>query len=346
MQNPKLLDPRRADRGADAAGGRPAVRRAASGSKSEGRAVLYIWHKLDEVKRLCDTATILRGGKKIATCDPREETAASLARMMVGADIGEVKAASGRAATMPRLVDQRSVAGARRSARRPSRNDLARGQRRRNPRHRRRRRQRPGRIVLGAVGRAAVAPHADSVIIDGHAAGHSIGDRAPPAGRRLRAGRAARPRHRAAHETVGKRAAHRPRRQRHGQARLRQQAGDAGRPSTRPPQTFDVRKAKRDPEAASLSGGNLQKFMVGREILREPGVLIVSQPTWGVDAGAAAVIRQALIDLAGARRRRAGDQPGPRRAGRDRRPHRRHVPRPRCRSRSMRPRPRARSSAC
>jgi simple sugar transport system ATP-binding protein len=63
-------------------------------------------------------------------------------------------------------------------------------------------------------------------------------------------------------------------------------------------ESFDVRKAKRDPEAASLSGGNLQKFVVGREILREPGVLVVSQPTWGVDAGAAATIRQALIDLA------------------------------------------------
>src|SRR5258708_14428240 len=63
---------------------------------------------------------------------------------------------------------------------------------------------------------------------------------------------------------------------------------------------FDVRKAKRDPEAASLSGGNLQKFIVGREILRNPAVLVVSQPTWGVDAGAAAVIRQALLDLAAA----------------------------------------------
>ena len=82
-------------------------------------------------------------------------------------------------------------------------------------------------------------------------------------------------------------------------ARLRQQAGDARRPSTAPPRAFDVRKAKRDPEAVSLSGGNLQKFVVGREILREPGVLVVSQPTWGVDAGAAATIRQALIDLAG-----------------------------------------------
>ena len=63
-------------------------------------------------------------------------------------------------------------------------------------------------------------------------------------------------------------------------------------------ETFDVRKAKRDPEAASLSGGNLQKFIVGREILRNPVVLVVSKPTWGVDAGAAAVIRQALLDLA------------------------------------------------
>src|SRR5580698_9658501 len=59
--------------------------------KGEGRAILYISHKLDEVKRLCDTATVLRGGKKVATCNPRLVTAASLARMMVVADIGEVK---------------------------------------------------------------------------------------------------------------------------------------------------------------------------------------------------------------------------------------------------------------
>jgi len=61
---------------------------------------------------------------------------------------------------------------------------------------------------------------------------------------------------------------------------------------------YDVRKGKPDPEAMSLSGGNLQKYVVGREILREPRLLVVSQPTWGVDAGAAAAIRQAIIDLA------------------------------------------------
>src|SRR6476469_6766638 len=72
--------------------------------KGEGRTILYISHKLEEVKRLCDTATILRGGKKVATCNPRQETGASLARVMVGAEIGEVKAASGRGASVPRLV--------------------------------------------------------------------------------------------------------------------------------------------------------------------------------------------------------------------------------------------------
>ena len=72
--------------------------------KEEGRAILYISHKLEEVKRLCDTATILRGGKKVATCNPKAETAASLARMMVGTEIKEVKAAAARKITVPRLV--------------------------------------------------------------------------------------------------------------------------------------------------------------------------------------------------------------------------------------------------
>src|ERR1700751_2514191 len=61
--------------------------------RSEGRAILYISHKLEEVKRLCDTATILRLGRKVATCNPKAETASSLARMMVGTEIKEVKTA-------------------------------------------------------------------------------------------------------------------------------------------------------------------------------------------------------------------------------------------------------------
>jgi simple sugar transport system ATP-binding protein len=61
---------------------------------------------------------------------------------------------------------------------------------------------------------------------------------------------------------------------------------------------FDVRTPGPDVAARALSGGNLQKFVIGREVLQRPEVLVVNQPTWGVDAAAAAAIRQALLDLA------------------------------------------------
>ena len=60
---------------------------------------------------------------------------------------------------------------------------------------------------------------------------------------------------------------------------------------------FDVRTSHQNPEASALSGGNLQKFVVGRELDRDPRVVVINQPTWGVDAGAAALIRQALVDM-------------------------------------------------
>jgi simple sugar transport system ATP-binding protein len=60
---------------------------------------------------------------------------------------------------------------------------------------------------------------------------------------------------------------------------------------------FNVKAPGPDAAARSLSGGNLQKYIVGREILQGPRVMIAAQPTWGVDVGASAQIRQALIDL-------------------------------------------------
>ncbi|HWZ08652.1 MAG TPA: ABC transporter ATP-binding protein [Bradyrhizobium sp.] len=264
--------------------------------KSEGRAILYISHKLEEVKRLCDTATILRGGRKVSTCNPRAETAASLARMMVGVDIKEVKAAAGRKITVPRLVvvdlsmepdDPHGVRLAHISL------------------------ELKGGEILGIAGVAGngqdelfaalsgerQSPDPGSIVIDGHAAGHlSITQR-----RRL--GAAFVPEERLGHGAA-------PRMKLSENALLTGHAASgmvqhgfintaaALRMVDRATAAFDVRKAKRDPEAASLSGGNLQKFLVGREILRNPAVLVVNQPTWGVDAGAAAVIRQALLDLA------------------------------------------------
>src|SRR6195952_5148891 len=264
--------------------------------KAEGRAILYISHKLEEVKRLCETATILRGGKKVSTCNPQMETAGSLARMMVGADIKEVKAAAGRQTTVPRLVV----------------NDLClepddpHGVRLQHISL-----ELKGGEILGIAGVAGngqdelfaalsgerLAQDAGTIIFDGHAAGHlSITQR-----RRL--GAAFVPEERLGHGTA-------PRMKLSENALLTGHAasgmvqhGFVNTPATlstvdRATEAFDVRKAKRDPEAASLSGGNLQKFIVGREILRTPAVLVVSQPTWGVDPGAAAVIRQALLDLA------------------------------------------------
>jgi len=264
--------------------------------KSEGRALLYISHKLDEVKRLCDTATILRGGKKISTCEPRKESAASLARMMVGTEIGDVKAASGRTTTVTRLlIKELSLEPDDPHGTRLEAISL----------------EVKGGEVVGIAGVAGngqdelfsalsgerLAPQSDNVIIDGEAVGLSdVTDR-----RRL--GAAFVPEERLGHGTA-------PRMTLSENALLTGHAASAmvkngfiNKPAMldtvdRTTKTFDVRKAKRDPEARSLSGGNLQKFIVGREILREPGVLIVSQPTWGVDAGAAATIRQALIDLA------------------------------------------------
>ena len=265
--------------------------------KAEGRAILYISHKLEEVKRLCDTATILRGGKKVSTCNPRVETAGSLARMMVGADIKEVKAGRGRTITIPRLVV----------------NDLClepddpHGVRLQNISLELR-----GGEILGIAGVAGngqdelfaalsgerLASEPGTIVIDGQAACQlSITQR-----RKL--GAAFVPEERLGHGTA-------PRMRLSENALLTGHAasgmvqhGFVNTTATlltvdKATEAFDVRKAKRDPEAASLSGGNLQKFIVGREILRNPAVLVVSQPTWGVDAGAAAVIRQALLDLAG-----------------------------------------------
>jgi general nucleoside transport system ATP-binding protein len=266
--------------------------------KAEGRAILYISHKLEEVKRLCDTATILRGGKKVSTCNPKAETAASLARMMVGTEIKEVKATAARKVTVPRLVV----------------NDLslepddAHGVRLQHISL-----ELKGGEILGIAGVAGNgqdeffaalsgerrSQDPGTVVIEGIAAGHlSITHR-----RKL--GAAFVPEERLGHGTA-------PRMKLSENALLTGHAasgmvrhGFVNNAATlatvdRATETFDVRKAKRDPEAASLSGGNLQKFVVGREILRNPAVLVVSQPTWGVDAGAAAVIRQALIDLASA----------------------------------------------
>ena len=263
---------------------------------AEGRSILYISHRLEEVRRLCRRATILRGGRVIATLDPRQKSAREIATMMVGAEVGEVR-------THGRATAQEDVL-------RVSRLSLA-----PDTVHGKALRQISLTVHSGeSVGIAGVAGSGQSELFaalsgerlaeksgDVLIAGVPMGHKGIDARRRMggafvpeeRLGHAAAPGHRLgentilSHHAVGDVA-------RGGLVLFEAARRIAGSIIG----TFDVRTPSPDPEARKLSGGNLQKFVVGREIIREPRLLVVDQPTWGVDAGAARLIRQSLIDLA------------------------------------------------
>ncbi|MEO1491238.1 MAG: ABC transporter ATP-binding protein [Pseudomonadota bacterium] len=260
-----------------------------------GCAILYISHKLEEVRALCDTATILRQGRVVATCTPAEESARSMAEMMIGETVSAV--------TRDHALERGPVRLAINHLSLPALSEFGTDLHDISL-------EVHGGEVLGIAGVAgegqselmdalsgerATAP--DQITIDGRQSG-ALG----PTARRA-AGAAFLPEERNGHAAVGTMAlsenillSH------HGTGEIARGGFLSLRAArswvARVRDRFDVRAAGDDPVAASLSGGNLQKFVIGREILRDPGVLVVSQPTWGVDAGAAAVIRRALIDLA------------------------------------------------
>ena len=269
------------------------LRRLAAGSC----AVLYISHRLEEVQRLCARATILRRGKVVANVDPRTETAASLARLMVGAEVPEVRAGSASADAAAMLT----VAGLSLPAGGPF------GVALRNVSLE----VRAGEVVAvaGVAGNGQSelfdalsgerrAPATEAVTI----AGQPCGSRGVTARRLL--GAAFVPEERLGHSAVSSmELAANVLLTRHASDRGMVRGGFVKRLRTRAvarrvAQRFDVRVSGENPPAGALSGGNLQKFVVGRELDREPAALVINQPTWGVDAGAAALIRQVLVDLA------------------------------------------------
>ena len=264
---------------------------------SEGVAILYITHRLSEVLALARRATVLRRGKLIATADPKQESAKSLARMMIGADVAGIeRAGQPQAARQPRLVLRELSLPADGPFSTPlTEIELA---------------VAAGEVVgiagvagngqaelFDAISGEKLLPSADMVLIDGHPVGR-LG-----VNERRRLGAAFVPEERMGHGAVpGLRLSDNVVLTRHATDRdiagLVVHRGAARRVEARVGERFDVRSSESDPKASALSGGNLQKFMVGREIDRSPGVLVVNQPTWGVDAGAARTIRQALVDLA------------------------------------------------
>jgi ABC-type uncharacterized transport system ATPase subunit len=265
---------------------------------SEGRSVLYISHRLEEVRALCHHATILRHGRVVSECDPQRETAGKLAAMMVGAELRELTApaAAGAGALVRLAVHHLSMPAPHLFA--VALDDICLD-------------VRGGEIVsiAGVAGNGqdelfdalcgeALSPTAGAILIDGAEAGRA----GITARRQLdaafvpedRLGHGAVPRFKLSENVVLTRHATGDGLVRGGVVNFGAARGIVGRVS----EVFDVRKGAPDPEAVALSGGNLQKFVVGREFDRKPGVLVVCQPTWGVDAGAATTIRQALIDLA------------------------------------------------
>ncbi len=263
--------------------------------KAEGRALLYISHRLDDVRRLCDRATILRAGKVVGTCDPRAETVRSMAAQMVGAQIAEVTARGGTKGEERFAAVDLSLPAPGLHATALHHVNLS---------------VRSGE-VLGIAGVAGngqdelfaalsgerLAARVGQIRIDGHPSGRE-GVTA-----RRRRGAAFVPEERNGHAAVpgfplsdnlvlSRRATGEVTRGGFLLSRV------ARRISRGVIESFDVRVGAPDPAARTLSGGNLQKFVVGREILREPGVLVINQPTWGVDALAATAIHQAILDLA------------------------------------------------
>ena len=259
-----------------------------------GTAILYISHKLDEIRQICDRATILRRGKNVGYCRPAETTARDLAEMMVGSsftsptrkprEIGDVvlhlndlslpaPSAFGTAlkhinltVKAGEIIGIGGVAG-------------------------------NGQDELLSALSGEVKATADSVVFNGT----SIGDHPPGQRRSLRVFSA--PEERLGHAAVPDMSLVENTLISTTSQKDMIRNGFINWPKAREfaeqvIEAFDVRTPGASSTAQALSGGNLQKFVIGREVLQAPQLLVVNQPTWGVDAAAAAAIRQALLDLA------------------------------------------------
>jgi simple sugar transport system ATP-binding protein len=261
---------------------------------STGCSILYISHKLDEIRSLCHVCTVLRGGKVSGVVDPTKESTASLSRLMIGADPPKIEhraAHEGEAVLQVQSLDlpQRDQFGVTLRG-----IDLQ---------------VRAGEVVgiagvsgngqqelLAALSGEDRRAKADAIRVCGQA----IGRYGPTQRRALgvhfvpeeRLGRGAVPSlslaqnmllTRTSRELVG------------AGGWLRYGAIDSAAAAIIA--GYKVKAGGPGAAARSLSGGNLQKFIVGREIEAKPRLLIVSQPTWGVDVGASAQIRNEILKL-------------------------------------------------
>jgi ABC-type uncharacterized transport system ATPase subunit len=262
--------------------------------KAEGTSILYISHKLEEIRALCDHATILRLGKNVGECVPAETSARDMAEMMVGDTLQTPTRTTEKAGEV--VLD---VSGLTLEPSNPFGTTL------KNIHFT----VRAGEILgIGGVagngqdellaalsGESLTWP--DSIKVKGK----DVANLGPNARREL--GILAAPEERLGHaaapdlsltENALLTGAIREGLTSNGFVNWSKTTDFADTII----KEFDVRTPGNHVAARALSGGNLQKFVIGREVLQRPEVLVVNQPTWGVDAAAAASIRQALLDLA------------------------------------------------
>ena len=261
---------------------------------AEGCSILYISHKLDEIQELCHVATVLRDGKVVGHCIPVEETPQSMASLMIGGAMPVPSRPASDFSDEVRLkVRQLSCAA----------DDSFGGDL-----HDIELEVRSGEILgiagvsgngqqelLRALSGEQLVADASAIEINGHAAGCMA-----PGWRRQRGlgfvpeerlGRGAVPPMTLAEN--GLLTAYQKNMLSRGLVCFERVAGFAADCIER----FRVKCGGTASAARSLSGGNLQRFIVGREISLEPLVLVVAQPTWGLDVSAAGFIRQELINL-------------------------------------------------
>lgn len=266
---------------------------------ARGTAILYISHKLEEIRAHCDRATILRHGKVVDSCDPRAHSARELAAMMVGGEMRAIDRSGRQAGDV--LLEVRDLSQPAPSVEGTALKNVALT-------------LRAGEIlgIGGVAGNgqeellAALSGEIRSTPGTVALEGRDLSAQGPEP-RRV-AGLLAAPEDRLGHAAVpdfsltentlltagARKALVRRGLIDHSGARAYAEAVI---------RNFDVRTPGPRTAARALSGGNLQKFVIGREVMQDPCVLVVNQPTWGVDAGAAAAVRQSLLDLA---RRGAG----------------------------------------
>ena len=263
---------------------------------SEGCSILYISHKLNEIKELCHNATILRGGRVVGECDPSKETSKSMAEMMIGGSLKEIsKGPTNVSGDVLLRVESLSLDKSHDFG--TSLKDIC-------------FEVRQGEIfgvagvagngqneLLGALSGEVLSRNEDAIVLHGK----PIGLLGP--NQRRKEGLCCVPEERHGHAAVSDFSL-----SDNGILTARHRKGLVSKgiildgPSVAYAdeiiKKFGVMATGSKANASSLSGGNLQKYIMGREILQLPEVLVVSQPTWGVDAGAAAFIHQALIDMA------------------------------------------------